>query len=212
MQGSARSSAVEYMQRQLGEGKFLSKSLLATLDFEKGEIIALSPAPLGPEESVQFDSGHTPQRHAKPERIKISGAYYLAVPKANASEQLVEAIHAWLQSIENICILENYLAEAHDSWLQSAKSRVVSNGNEVYHVLLNADRDKKKIDAAIREWDHLPTSVGVLGSMAEKVSSQIGLVKVITTEQLTVFAQSARSVFVGAYDGEGYLVWNQSAR
>lgn len=208
----ARSSAVEYIRRQLGEGKSLAKSLLATLDFEEGEIIALSPTPLSPPEIVQFDRGHAPQVHAKPERIKIGDAHYLAVPKASANEQLVDAIYGLLQTPESICFLENYLAEAHDPWLQRAKSRIITNGNEVYHALLNGEGDKAKIEAAVREWDHPPTSIGGLGSMRKEAWAHIGLMDAITAQELSAFAGTVQAVFVGAYDGEGYVVWRKSSK
>jgi hypothetical protein len=213
-EASARAAAVEYIRRQLGQGKSLSKSLLATIDFEKGDIIALSSTPFfGPEDILQFDwGGHAPQAVAKRERIKIGDTSYIAVPKASANKQLVEAIYESLQNPESICFLENYLAEAHDPWLQGAKSRVITNGSEVYHTIFSADRDKGKIEAAIREWNGPPTSVGALGSMNEKDSGHIASMKTITTGQLTVFAETVQSIFIRAYDGEGYIVWNKLPR
>jgi hypothetical protein len=208
---SARASAAEYIRRQLGQGKSLSKSLLATVDFEKGEIIALSPTPLSPDETVQFDWGHTPQTEVKPEHVKIGDASYLAVPTPKADEQLVEAIYESLQNPQSICFLENDLAEAHDPWLQRAKSRVITNGSEVYHALLSVDRDKGKIEAAIREWDRPPTSIGALGVINEKASAHVASAKIITTRELTAFARTVQAIFIRAYDGEGYLVWKTLA-
>ncbi len=108
--------------------------------------------------------------------------------------------------------MKNALAEARDSWLQRAKSRVVANGSEVYHALFNVDRDKSKIEDAIREWHHLPTSIGALGRTSGETSARIASLKAISAEQLTAFAETVQSVFVGAYDGEGYVVWNKLSR
>jgi len=211
---SVRAAAVEYIRRQLGQGKSLAKSLLATVDFEEGEILTSYPTPPRPIEAAQqFKWGHSwgQSVQTQPEQVKIAGAYYVAFPVAKAREQLVEAIYGSLQNPESICFLENYLAEAHDLWLQRAKSQIVTNGAEVYHALFSADRDKGKIDAAIREWDHLPTSIGALGSMNEKASAHIAAAKTITTGELAAFAETVRSIFVGAYDGEGYIVWNKQS-
>jgi hypothetical protein len=184
-EATVRASAVEYMRRQLAEGKSLAKALLQVVDFEGGSVMTLSPTPISPTETIQFDSGHAPQTQTKPEHMKIGDTFYLAVPKVNAIEQLAEAIYGQLTTPRSICFLENYLAEARDGWLQRAKSRIVTNENEVYHALLcaSADRDKGKIEDAIREWDHLPTSVGALGSMTEEASAQIASTKTITTGQ-----------------------------
>jgi hypothetical protein len=204
---SARASAVQYIRRQLGQGKSLAKTLLDAVDFDRGEIITLSPTPLSPTEMIQFDWGHTPQPQAKPEHIKIGDASYVAVPKATANEQLVEAIYDLLRSPESICLLENSLAEAHDGWLQRAKSRVVTNGNEVYHALFSTDRDKGMIEDAIHD-DHSPVHIGAVGYIRAGDSVRIASMKAISTDQLTAFAGNVQSVFVGAYDGEGYVVWN----
>jgi hypothetical protein len=208
-EANIRASAVRYMRRQLGQGKSLAKALLERIDFEQGDIITLRPTPLSPTETIRLERGHTLQTPSKRERIKIGDSFYLAVPKATANEQLVGTIYDQLTTPRSICFLENYLAEVNDGWLQRAKSRVVANGNEVYHVLFIADRDKDKIDAAIREWHYLPTSIGALGSMNEEASALIASVKAITAEQLTAFAKTVQSVFFAAYDGEGYVVWNK---
>lgn len=209
---NVRASAVEYMRRQLGQGKSLAKALLETVDFEEGKILTSYPTPASPiEAEQQFKWGHLwgHSVQTQPEQVKIAGAYYVAFPVAKAREQLVEMIRDLLRDTERVCLLENYLAEAHDGWLQRAKSRIVTHGNEVYHVLVSADHDKAKIEAAIREWDHLPTSIGALGGMNEEVSVHIAAAKTITTGELAAFAETVWSVFVGAYDGEGYIVWNK---
>ncbi len=88
-----RASAVDYMRRQLGQGKSLAKLLLETVDFGQGSVITLSPVPLSPAETIQFDWGHTRPTQATPQRIKIGDTSYLAVPSETANEQLVEAIY-----------------------------------------------------------------------------------------------------------------------
>lgn len=209
-EANIRAAAVEHIRRQLGQGKSLSKSLLACIDFKTGGLRTLSPSPLSSEETKQFDWGHTPTR-AKPERIRIGNAYHLGVPTPTSDEQLVAIIYESLQSPESACLLENYLSEAHDPWLQRARSRVITNGSEVYHALFSVDRDKGKIDAAIREWRSLPTSVGALGVVNEEACARIRLRRAITLEHLAVFAASVQSVFIFAYDGEGYIVWKKAS-
>ena len=207
---NVRASAVQYMRGQLGQGKSLAKTLLETVDFGEGDIIALSPTPLSSTETIQFDSGHTPQTHVKPERIKFGDRTHLAVPTPNANQQLAAMIYDALGNLQSVCFLENFLAEAHDGWLERAKSRIVTNGNEVYHALFSLDRcDKDKIEVAIREWHYLPTSIGAFGNMDDEASAYITSEKTITKGQLTAFARTVQSVFVSAYDGEGCLVWNK---
>lgn len=208
---SARAAAIEYIRRQLRQGNSLAKLLLHNVDFGNGYIVTLSASSLTPAEAIRFDCGHEPPTDAKSEPIKIGDAYYPAVPTPKTDEQLAEAIHRLLQNPQSACFLENHLAEAHDPWLQRAKSRIIAHGSEVYHALFSGDRDKPKIEAAISEWYNLPTSIGALGSMNEKDSAHIESARTITIGQLTAFAEAVQSVFVGAYDGEGYIIWEKQS-
>ena len=47
-QETMRTAAIEYVRRQLREGKSLAKLLLKTVDFAEGNVATLSPTPLNP--------------------------------------------------------------------------------------------------------------------------------------------------------------------
>jgi hypothetical protein len=207
-----RSAAVEYVRRQLAQGKSLARHLTENIDFGQGDILILTPAPLNQTEMTQFDWGHTPTAQSMPVQITIADASYMVAHKADVYDQLAEGIFKQLGDTGNVCLLENSLAQAQDPWLQRAKSLVITIGTDVYHMLSSADKDQIKIGDAIREAEHLPTFIGALGRVASDTLAQIASSKVLTTEQINDFAKTVHCIFIGAYDGEGYVVWNKTGR
>jgi hypothetical protein len=204
---SVRAAAVKYARRQLAHGKSLGKLLLKSVEFGKGDIAILTPAPINSAQIVKFDEGHAPPAQVAPKRITIGDRTYVAIPKENAYDQLADVIGKFLENPEDLCLLENSLAQAGDGWLQRAKSRVVINGADVYHVLFNVDRDGETVSNAIREADGLPIFLGAVGRSPEGMFARNTPFNSISTEQLVNFAETVRCVFVGAYDGDGYVLW-----
>jgi hypothetical protein len=207
-----RTAAVEYARRQLGQGNALAKLLLDTVNFGEGDFVVLTPTPLNAMEMVQFDWGHAPQTQTTPERIVIGETPFVAFPKVTADDQLVDVIGKLLKNPEDLCLLENSLAQAGDSWLKGARSRVVTNGTDIYHALFSAGWDKTKVTDAIREADGSPIFVGAVGRSPADISARNATLQDISAEQLLNFAKTVRSVFVGAYDGEGYVLWVMPGR
>jgi hypothetical protein len=207
-----RQAAIDYMRQQLGSGKTLAKLLLEVTDFQTGTIAVLNAVPLGGTEIMEFSWGHVPPDEEPPQHITILGQPFLAYPKANAHEEFVELIHNSLQDAEDLCLLEHFLASAGDAWLKRAKSRVGIHETDVYLILGLADRAKETIEDARSHAECLPVFVGAIGRqppdpiLGDPVDSNI------STGQLRTFAKTAHCIFVGAYDGEGYVVWHSDRR
>ena len=202
-----RRSAINYIRQQLDSGHTLARLLLENADLHMTAVAVLNAVPLDTEQIVEFKCGHVPPAPESAQCITIQGQPFLAYPKANSYEQLAEVIYSFLDDPECVCLLENMLARPRDPWLKRAKSRVTTHGTEVYHILDTTDRSKEKIEDALREAESLPVFVGaILRQPPDNISGDTGHAT-ISTEQLRTFAKSARCLFVGAYDGEGYLVW-----
>jgi hypothetical protein len=202
-----RAAAVNYMMQQLGSGKTLAKLLLETVDFERGTVAILTVVQLSETEMREFNWGHVPLAPASAQYIEILGQPFLAYPKANSYEHLTEVIYSSLEDPECLCILQNMLASPGDPWLKRAKSRVATHGLEVYHILTSSDRRKEKIEDTLREAESLPVFVGAVGRRPPDRIADDSEHLTISLGQLKGFAKSAYCIFVGAYDGEGYLVW-----
>ncbi|MGA2481492.1 MAG: hypothetical protein ABSF92_00030 [Candidatus Acidiferrales bacterium] len=201
-----RGAAAGYIWDQLSSGKTLARLLLQSVDLKTGAVAILNPIPLDPTQITEFEWGHVPSVKESARRITILGQSFLAYPKANSHEQLAQVMTS-LAEPDDLCILENELASAGNSWLKRAKSSVGTHGTEVYHMLGYTDRTKERVRDALREAESLPVFVGAIGRQPPNPMSEDSGHLTVSTEQLEAFAKSAYCVFVGAYDGEGYVLW-----
>ncbi len=194
---TTRIAAAEYLKSSLRQGKTLSEFLLQTIDPGTGAIYVLSPDRLEEPDIAEFDCGHF--------ITSIPG------PIADSNNELAEFLQAPLKSKEDICLLENSVASASDPWLKRAKSHIVSHETDVYHILLGGEDTKRNISYAIREAHQIPLFLGAVGRLPTDVSTSILTHKAITREILRGFAETAHCFFAGAYDGEGYIVWEKKS-
>lgn len=100
-------------------------------------------------------------------------------------------------------LIENAYARKGDANLTRRKSRHAYCGDDVFHVLLHG-ASRSDVALAIREAKAIPTFLGVLG---DAHSHRWGLE--IAGPELDDFAESASAVFVGAYDGESFVLLQQ---
>jgi len=203
-----RRAATDYTRQQLGSGNTLAKFLLELFDFNAGIVGVLNAVPLSAIQITEFNWGHVPPAEGSAQHITIEGQPSLAYPKANSNGLLSEVIYSSLQEPQCVCILENMLASPDDPWLKRAKSRVATHVAEVYHILATSERHKEKIEDAVREAESLPVFVGAIGRQPQDPILGAPADATISTGQLRTFAKTADCIFVGAYDGEGYLVWH----
>jgi hypothetical protein len=61
----------------------------------------------------------------------------------------------------------------------------------------------------ISESSSIPIFIGFMTSIDPNIQKYIGCKQYIKEEILTIMADRAEKIFVGAYDGEGYLIWSQ---
>lgn len=205
---AVRASALEYLRRVLMQGKTLAKSLLQTTQLTDDKTALLSVAPFAAAAFERFDAGHVAPIEGSLRKITIGDRSYVASPTIGATDQLAAVIHRLLNSDGSICMLENSLAEASDSWLQRASSRIVTHGCDVLHLLVSGD-SKNMIEQAIRESQSIPISVGALGEPSPALRASILATRTISAEQLAEFSRAVYCIFVGGYDGEGYVVWTR---
>jgi hypothetical protein len=207
-----RRAAIDYTRQQLGSGNSLAKFLLEGFDFKAGTVVVLSAVPLSTIQITEFNWGHVPPAEESAQHITIERQPLLAYPKANSYALLTEVTYSSLQDPQRICILENMLASPGDPWLKRAKSRVATHGTEVYHIVTATERLREKIEDAVREAASLPVFVGAIGWQPPDPILGDPADAAISTGQLRTFAKTADCIFVGAHDGEGYVVWHSGRR
>jgi len=206
-QKSERGFALAYVEDQLASGKTLSSFLLLAVQRQDGELSYLSPRPLSPTEAVQFETGHTFDYHS-PVAMKVGNMSGIAYPTPNTTQELGQFLQKELCEADRIALLENSLAASSDPWLERAKSRVLVHEDEVYHLALCTEKTNDNIMSAIREANNALSTVGMVGRMPGAVAS-LASAKHLSSAQLEMIGIHAECVFVSAFDGEGYIIWEK---
>lgn len=211
---------IEYIRHCLSDGKTLSKYLLQCLNLTEGRVITFLPKDISDEGAIEFSDGKLEEPPRDTHRIYTAedGTSRRMVPKPNVDFWLVEVIQTYLSAGENrCCIFENALAESADPWLLKAKSKILTLDSEVYHFLSRGDAEPAKIGQTIKEArSTYPPLVGALASTCKQGKNVRGFshesqtIQKISTDELRFLAENNEKIIVGAYDGEGYVIWSKS--
>lgn len=181
--------ANRYLMEYLQYGHHLDTQLLTQLDLKKGKVTAFLPADVDPEIAQRFSEG--------------------GIARATESEScLVAMIQKCLTNGEGrLCVFEDPLAHPEDPFPAECNARRLILGKEVYYYLTPKDLEHIQIRRTIREAEHPNFFLGVMTSIPPgNVFPQT--VGIITTDEIHVLVERTEKIFVGAYDGEGYLIWH----
>ena len=181
-----------YVRSRLATGNAFSGFLLQQTQRETAEVSALLPEPYKAERLTFFDLGGI----ASLTNARICAAALIA--------------HE-LETPTRVCLLEDALGNRADPGVRRRVSDHCFYGKEVYHYLSSANSSKPQVLRALQEAETLPVFVGAICSLPsgmERPSPNCDL----TEMMLKTFAYHAYKLIVGAYDGEGYVVWTKPAQ
>lgn len=202
-----------YFRQALADGKTLSHCVLERTDLRQGRLFTLLPPGASTENLNDFMSGgkllpSPPDTHVSVTFADGSpGGTLVPIPNANA--ELARHVEAFLkEGFDRLCILEDQMAEPGDPAALHSPANVVVLGPELYYVLGNQDADVRVIEDALCHASSsiYPPLVGVLTHGLAHSKNR----RETTTAELRSFAERAEEIVVGAYDGEGYVLWSKS--
>jgi len=202
---------IQYISKCLEEGLTLSKRVLESVKLEGGVVKTWLPENVTEEEARKFDEGGKlaiPNEQVPPFALEYEGKDVEIEPIPNMNFEMEEDIKSFLLGARNrVCLFEDRLASASDPWVATAKSRILTFGEEVYALLLRKDSNTAKGRETIREMATIyPPSLAILTSVPEELYFPFASDK-IEIDQLGILAQRTERIIVGAYDSEGYLMW-----
>ena len=196
------SQATQYIRECLAQGKTLSKHILQLQDLEDGKVDTFVPDGVPTENVLNFREGIHPFEPPTPPKDGSA----LWIPKLTMDDLLADEMYDYVRrSKDRLCVLEDELASPRDEYLKLVKTRFLSHGDEVYHLVCHGD-DRSRVEETISQasgW----LFVGVLSVMPKTLRPKAAA---LTDQDLAEVARASRSVLVGAYDGEGYLVWTKN--
>jgi hypothetical protein len=201
--------AKDYLKGCLREGHTLAQCILQKIYLDNGFITTVLPSYVNDKLYNDFHIGG--KLTVNPEDIK-DGINYKIMPLPNMNTYLAAVIKAFLQEeAGNICIIENALAKPCDPWITMADIKIIFYKEEVYHFLINKNLTDNMIKETILFAESIPIFIGVLATIPqEELSLFINKENYeLSFEELNIIVDGIKRIFVAAYDGEGYLIWNK---
>lgn len=120
---------------------------------------------------------------------------------------LVKFVDRWLQqSADAAVISENFFATRQSVTLHPRESRTAFYGDQVYHILSNADAGQEPlIECALRESEHH------LGAGVCTLCKTLPQTEIKSEDFFDEIVGHTAHIFTPAFDNAGYLVWSPGA-
>lgn len=202
--------AAKYMRECLLDGHTLAKYLFERLDVDSGRVITFFPPGVDTEIVKQAfrHGGVLPEPPPETHVIYSNGRRMVPIP--NTNDGLIERIRDYLCGGKGrFCIFEEAYARPSDPAMLTKHVPFLILNEEIYYFLSWKDIDYNKIKQAINAAGNFyPGLIGALTELPEKQELNFEN-KIISSEQLHILAKRAEKIIIGAYDGEGYLIWNK---
>lgn len=186
--------ALAYIRECLECGKQLGKQLLTLLNKEHAQLTALLPQNVGTRRKLELMS-----------EFRFGGI-------GSASDTLsclMKMTQEFLATNDNhICIIEDIIVQREDRWISSSNLPILFLSSDVYYFLSSKHHnDLEMIGKVISTLDaHRVT--GILTSLP-KGRNPLDEREEITLEDINDFADKTQMIMIGAYDGEGVLIWRR---
>jgi hypothetical protein len=198
--------AVQYIKTRLSAGHTLAHYLLKIQNIDSGRVTTFLPSGVSMEQANKFEYGGIILRYLTTD----DGRKYAMAPAPSATRYLVKTIKDFLSMDESrLCIMEDALAKPNDPCVSRLKSRLLFFRDDVYSIVYHSDIESSFIRNTIKEAKSIPTFIGAFTSLPSRDNTFSDRQK-ISEDTLRVLAERTERIFIGAYDGEGYLIWSRA--
>ena len=194
--------AKEYLITQLKDGNTLAQILLEKICLDKGRYLALLHPTADKSLIYNFRSGGIlPQKPLEP--VVFREKIYPGRKKADSYQELVWYLQNAL-TLENCCYFDDQMHRREDLIAKQYKTETLYYNDELYLFLQNSnfsiERSKKIIQHVDAQWYYM----NIISEEKPDESQEISV------EKLRKIASSTTHIIIGAYDGEGYIIWEKN--
>jgi hypothetical protein len=203
--------AIDYVEGCLQDGNALAKAVLEIVPLRQGQVVTCLPKSVIPRSPHDFRTGGKlpPPPVSDWRSTEREGETLLMIPVPTTDDWLVENVKAFLGGgASRICVFEDSLKRVGDPVLREVSTRYATFDKEVYHLLLAADVQREQVLRVIRTARSIPTFIGVLTEWPSGMPTSPPISLVATT--IRALAEATHKLIIGAFDGEGYLIWSKS--
>lgn len=124
---------------------------------------------------------------------------------------LASEISEYLSIVENsICILEDSTCTPEDSFSVEIIDYIYTYDNEIYGLISEKNSKIDQVIKSIKEIEQPNYFLAVLVKSSEICKEILSRNKLYKDDFISI-AEAAEKVILGAYDGEGYLIWERES-
>lgn len=199
--------AVKYINEVLGFESILSVFLRKKLNLTEGNISVFLPSELSDEQLYNFTRGGIFSSDSEPIATGRGDGTYLFKKKSMIPE-LSDFIFETLSKNKRYwCVLDDVMMAPGDNDLEGLKESFNEVEQEIYHIVNQINLDNtlllKIINAVNVSWHFLCVVVEL--SEYQNMNND----RVLSEKVFLSFLDEVRMVIIGAYDGEGFIVWEK---
>jgi hypothetical protein len=197
-------TALVWIRDVLADGP-LGSLIASRLDLTRGRITTHLPRAVSAEAAHHFLGPVLLPSELEDERLQ-SGQSFRSLSVQTLGQALADVIRRFLrEQREPLCVFEDRLAKPHDGWLARSGTTTLSLDDSVYHFLTRADvyqdRIERTVDVVLRPY---PPLVGLLTHCLDDAPAGP-----LTPAMLEKLVEQSSHLMIGAYDGEGFLLWTR---
>lgn len=189
----------QYLIEQLKDGNTLAQIVLENLCLDKGRFLALLHPSADKNLIYNFRSGGIlPKNPLEP--VVFRGNFYSGRKKVDSCQELALYLRNILNA-ENCCYFDDQMHQREDLIAKKYKTETLYYNEELYLFLqkekFSTEKSKEIIQYVDAQWYYM----NVISQEKPGINQEVSI------EKLQKIVFSTTHIVVGAYDGEGYLIW-----
>jgi hypothetical protein len=193
----------EYIINQLSLGAKTLSINVSQLPIRNGRVFSFAPQALSDDLLYKFESGDLN------EKIITTSNSHLVPVENDSRIVLTNIICEYLNAdADNYCVIEEPIAMPSDAWVLKSGINYVYIGDEMYYFLDISNCDKNTVEKLIKIGEAY-YFLCVLGKLNIDLHPDTTIKGEINSELIQLMAANIDRLFVTAYDGEGYLMWER---
>lgn len=205
--------SIEYIKECLIQGKTFAEYLLRNFDLHNSKVITILSDDITYEEAHQFKYGGKHKNYIpKVEHYTDkNGKTWRSRSVPDMDPLLTDIICSYLkEGDDRFCIFEEVNARPNDPCiLRAVDRRIMIYDDEIYYFLTKDTTDKMIIEKAIKYSELAWLFIGAMTSYPHQ-DKLVGNRVNITFDDLKLMADNVKTLIIGAYDGEGFLLWERN--
>ena len=194
--------AIKYSKEVMADGLTIFKQILEVIDINQGYIYTVLPDGVDINAIKDYDQGgFTDDYTNRRERVR---------PIITVEEHVLESIQSFLSACNGnpTCVLEEAISHPDDPCMKRVIAPYALYQQEIYYYLTQRS-NLESIKEAIKEAHSAYPPL--LASMANLTDEDAAILESgqISLEFIKRFAEKTEHIIVGAFDLEGYLIWDK---